>query len=112
MTESGCITAIESRPTTPPALEVTKLGPTRHYVGEIAKFRIVIKNTGDVPVTNLEVLDHYDDALEPRSTDSGRELLPNGDFAVANCRGWKKANGGKSTCIAPASRRPRVRAAA
>ena len=52
-TDSGCITAIDARPTTPPALEVTKQGPTRHYVGEIAKFRIVIKNTGESPVTNL-----------------------------------------------------------
>ncbi len=40
----------------------------------------MIKNTGDVPVTNLEVVDHYDEAFEPRFTDPGREILPNGDF--------------------------------
>ena len=80
MVESGCITAIDKQARHPPTLEVTKQGPTRHYVGEIAKFRIVIKNTGDVPVTNLVIVDHYDAAFEPRRTDAGREILPDGSF--------------------------------
>jgi uncharacterized repeat protein (TIGR01451 family) len=104
-TESGCITAIEARSATPPALEVTKLGPTRHYVGEIAKFRIVIKNTGNLPVTNLEVVDHYDDALEPRSTDSGREILPNGDLRWRIARlekGERREINVHCACVSPA----------
>jgi uncharacterized repeat protein (TIGR01451 family) len=79
-TASGCITGVEARSTAPSALEVTKQGPTRHYVGEVAKFRIVIKNTGEAPVTNIVVLDHYDASFEPRYTDPGREILPDGSF--------------------------------
>ncbi len=77
---SGCVTAVNAKPVSPPTIEVTKQGPTRQYVGELAKFRVVIKNTGDVPVTNLEVVDSYDQAFDPRFTDSGREDLPDGSF--------------------------------
>ncbi len=66
VTESGCVTAVDARPATRPVLDVTKQGPVRHYVGELAKFSIIIKNAGEVPVTNLEIVDHYDVALEPR----------------------------------------------
>jgi uncharacterized repeat protein (TIGR01451 family) len=62
------------------ALEVTKQGPARHYVGEIAKFRTVVKNTGKLPLTNVGVVDSYDPAFQPRFTDPGREVLSDGSF--------------------------------
>lgn len=105
VTESGCITAIDAKPTMPPTLEVTKQGPTRHYVGEIAKFRIVIKNTGEMPVTNLEIVDHYDDAFEPRFTDPGREILANGDFLWKIARlekGERREINVQCACVSPA----------
>jgi hypothetical protein len=40
-------------------------------VGELALFSVIIKNTGDEPVTNLVINDRYDPALEPRSTGAG-----------------------------------------
>lgn len=104
-TGTGCITAIESKPKELSALEVTKLGPTRHYVGEIAKFRVVIKNTGDEPVQNIVILDHYDDAIEPRRADSGREILEDGTLRWTVPLlgvGEKRVFNVESACVSPA----------
>jgi uncharacterized repeat protein (TIGR01451 family) len=103
--ERGCITVIEAKSATQPALEVTKQGPTRHYVGELAKFRIVLKNTGEEPVTNLVVVDRYDDAFEPRFTDPGREILPNGSFQWKIPRlekGERREINVQCACVSPA----------
>ncbi len=103
--ERGCVNAVAAKPVTTPALEVTKQGPTRHYVGEQAKFRIVIKNTGDVAVTNLEVVDQYDQAFEPRFTDAGREILPDGSFQWRIPRlevGEKRTINVQCDCVTPA----------
>lgn len=104
-TANGCITAIESKPSKQLALEVTKVAPTRHYVGEIAKFRVVIKNTGDADVANIVILDHYDDAIEPRRADSGREILADGTlrWTIPLLRaGEKRVFNVESACVSPA----------
>ncbi|MEX2092234.1 MAG: hypothetical protein WD971_06130 [Pirellulales bacterium] len=103
--ESGCITAVEAKPATPPTLEVTKIGPIQHFVGELAKFRTVIKNTGDQPVTNLEVIDHYDEALEPRFAGAGHEILPDGSFKWRIPRlekGERREINVECACVTPA----------
>jgi uncharacterized repeat protein (TIGR01451 family) len=84
---------------------VTKQGPTRHYVNEVAKFRIVIKNTGDLPVTNLKIVDSYDAAFEPRFTDPGREILPDGKFQWRIDRlekGERREFNVQCACVTPA----------
>ena len=103
-TGSGCVTAIDSKPATPPTIEVTKQGPTRHYVGELAKFRVVIKNTGEVPVTNLVVIDSYDEAFDPRFADAGREDLPDGSFQWRIARlekGERREINVQCACVTP-----------
>jgi hypothetical protein len=85
-TERGCITAVA--PAAPIAvpnaavapspggagtLEVLKQAPLRHFVGELAKFKVIIKNSGQVPVTHIEVLDQYDAGFDPRFIDAGSE---------------------------------------
>lgn len=77
-TGNGCITAVAPQPVTPPTLEVAKLGPTRQYVGETAKFRIVIRNSGSVPATGLQIDATYDAALEVRGPDPGSQRLDTG----------------------------------
>jgi uncharacterized repeat protein (TIGR01451 family) len=64
----------------PPTLEVVKVAPIRHFVGELAKFKTVIKNSGQVPITNVEVLDQYDAALDPRFTEAGSQTVATGRF--------------------------------
>ena len=47
-------------------LQVTKQGPRQRNVGEMALFTLGIKNVGDAPLTNLEVVDTYDAELQPQ----------------------------------------------
>jgi len=66
-------------PTGQPGLEVTKTGPRRLQVGEKAEFFIHVRNTGEVPLTNVRIVDGYELALDPvNATDGftvGREEL-------------------------------------
>jgi uncharacterized repeat protein (TIGR01451 family) len=47
------------------ALEVRKTGPREMRVGGTAEFMIVIRNSGEVPLTNLRIADRYDLPLDP-----------------------------------------------
>lgn len=47
-----------------PKLTVTKDGPPRKEVDELAEFVITVKNDGDAPATGITVTDHYDPALQ------------------------------------------------
>jgi len=47
-------------------LEVTKRGPRMQIVGETALFTLSIRNIGDAPLTNIEVVDTYDRELQPK----------------------------------------------
>ena len=65
-------------PSTPPdqttQISVRKTGPTRAQVGETAEFQILIENNGNVPLTNLRIVDSYDESLVPvAATDGYRE---------------------------------------
>jgi uncharacterized repeat protein (TIGR01451 family) len=75
---SSCVSTVAPPPAVAPKLEVKKQGPDQHYIGEFAKFKTVIRNTGTVPATNLRVVDQYDAALEARVPDAGYELLEDG----------------------------------
>jgi uncharacterized repeat protein (TIGR01451 family) len=100
----GCVTAVAPKPAGQPVIEVTKQGPPRHYVGELAKFRVVIKNTGEVPVTNLVVVDRYDNAIEPRDVSAGAEQLADGSLQWRVARleaGERRAFDVQAACVAP-----------
>lgn len=44
---------------------VRKTGPDQMTVGELNDFFIVVENTGDTPLTNLQVIDEYDPEFRP-----------------------------------------------
>lgn len=71
----ACIEAIQPPPQLQPRLEVRKDGPRQKSVGEKALFTVVVENTGEVPLTNVEVVDEYDRALRPRPTQLGYEIV-------------------------------------
>lgn len=72
----ACVTAVAAPTGTPPVvvpppsnppvagnapqLVVRKSGPTRAAVGEKVLFTILVENRGNVPATNVKVLDNYD----------------------------------------------------
>ena len=62
---------VEPPTVTQPALELDMTGPTTVKAGETAEFRIKLRNTGDVPLTNLRVVDRYAVGLEPTEATEG-----------------------------------------
>ncbi len=76
VSERACITARQA------ALEVTVTAPRTRVVGEVAQFNVVVKNTGEVPATNVEIVNRYDAALEPDHAPEGHERLPDGGILL------------------------------
>lgn len=62
-----------------PGLEVNKDGPRLSTVGETVLFTLSVKNTGAVPLTNIEILDEYDIALGAKPRTPGAEEIRNPD---------------------------------
>jgi len=84
----GCVTATEPPPATRPAppttepqpkpqptgqLEVSKTGPAAGRVGQAVVLRFTVRNTGEIPLTNLRMVNRYDAALQIRRADPGFE---------------------------------------
>lgn len=67
--------AADTEPDELPRLTVSKTGPERQKVGDVAQFVILIENVGRVPATNIKVIDHYDDALNPVRARDGFEFV-------------------------------------
>jgi uncharacterized repeat protein (TIGR01451 family) len=75
VTKRGCVDAVQPPPRGQPGLSVDKVGPRQTRVGDIALFKVVVKNTGEVPLTNLEVVDEYDRSLSPQPLRQGFEIV-------------------------------------
>ncbi len=71
----ACINVLAAPPQKRIGLTVTKNGPRQHSVGETALFTLSIKNDGEVPLTNLEVIDEYDPEFRARPVKEGYRLV-------------------------------------
>ncbi len=71
----ACVNAVQPVAQKQSGFEVRKDGPRRHNVGDIALFKVVVKNTGEVPLTDLEIVDEYDKTLRPQPTRQGYEVV-------------------------------------
>jgi uncharacterized repeat protein (TIGR01451 family) len=71
-----CVTARQA------ALEVSLTGPRRQIVGESAAFSAVVRNVGDVPATNIELVFRPDPAIVPTLSETDARALPNGDVLI------------------------------
>ena len=79
-------TPAEPAPTPATAeLTVTKQGPARHSVGELALFEIVVTNRSQRTIENIEIADNYEISLEPIKATGGSTWL-------GNALGWKVAS--------------------
>jgi len=54
-----------------PRLRITKTGPAESRVGQSVQFAIDVTNAGNVPLTNVQIADAHDSALEPRQSSPG-----------------------------------------
>ncbi|NLE37994.1 MAG: DUF11 domain-containing protein [Pirellulaceae bacterium] len=60
-----------------PRIKVEKVGPTTAMVGQKAQFAILVTNIGDVPLSDIRVVDSYDGELEPVSASRGNTARDN-----------------------------------
>ena len=72
VTQSACVTARQA------VLEVSIDLPRSGVVGESAKFGAVVKNTGDVAATNIELVVRYDAAIALTFAERGAQSLSDG----------------------------------
>ncbi|MDZ4657115.1 MAG: hypothetical protein SH868_06000 [Bythopirellula sp.] len=75
----ACITVPQAELGKQPGMEVRKDGPRQSTVGETTLFTLSVKNTGEVPLTNLEILDEYDNALLAKPRTPNYEVIRNPD---------------------------------
>ncbi len=89
-----------------PELSVEKTGPATGTVGDTVRFEIRVTNTGRATLSNLQVVDSYDAALDPIQATRGYQLT--GDEMI-----WRRdtLEPGRSAtyvveceCLAPAAR--------
>jgi uncharacterized repeat protein (TIGR01451 family) len=80
VSQRGCITARGA------TLEVTATGPRTHIVGELATFRVLVRNTGDVAATNIVIVARCDTPLAPREAERGHQRLEDGGIQLQIAR--------------------------
>ena len=67
----ACVEVIDPRR---PGLSVTKTGPVRQQVGDVAQFVIDVTNTGTAPLESIRIADQYDLTLDPVEATDGYEF--------------------------------------
>lgn len=100
VTRRACVAASQA------ALEIKVSGPIRQVVGETAKFNAVIKNTGEIAATKLEIVARCDAAMTPSSAEDGHVSLPDGGILLRVDRlepGERRTFGMQAQCTAPSS---------
>jgi len=73
-TATGCVTAKAAaavQPEPQPGMSVSKTGPKVSSVGQIVEFRIEVRNTGNMPLTNVRIVDQFAPALQPKNATDG-----------------------------------------
>jgi len=75
----SCVNAIQPQEQPRAGLEVRKDGPRLREVGQAALFIMSIRNTGEVPLENLEILDEYDSALSAQPRGENYERIRHTD---------------------------------
>ncbi len=73
----ACLSASSQSPeqaTRQASLSVKKSGPHYGTVGQLAKFIIDVTATGERPLTQVRIVDHYDPALLPKKATEGYKL--------------------------------------
>jgi uncharacterized repeat protein (TIGR01451 family) len=69
--ESACVVATAPAEPPAPAFTVEAIAPAQAIVGDLKLFKIVVENTGDVPLRNVEIEQQFEDAFEPRQATEG-----------------------------------------
>jgi uncharacterized repeat protein (TIGR01451 family) len=71
----ACINVAQPAVEEQPGMEVRKEGPRQSIVGETTLFTLSVKNTGQIPLTNVEIRDEYDSALSPKPRTANYQII-------------------------------------
>ncbi|MCA9230715.1 MAG: hypothetical protein KDA57_08685 [Planctomycetales bacterium] len=77
--KQASVNATQPPPQRQATMKIEKSGPRQRVVGEVAPFTLAITNTGEVPLTNLEIADEYPPSLRASPTQQGYERINRGD---------------------------------
>lgn len=70
-----CSNSVAAPPEPEPKLKVTKTGPTTRFVGQTARFLMLVKNEGDRAAQNIDVTDQWDtEFLQAQNATSGYRI--------------------------------------
>jgi uncharacterized repeat protein (TIGR01451 family) len=100
VSQKACVTARQA------ALTIDVNGPVRQIVGETAKFNTIIRNTGEVAATNIEIVARCDAALKPERAEESAKMLPDGSILLRIDRlepGERRTFGMEAKCVAPSN---------
>ena len=64
--KQACIQAVQPQRQPQSQLELLKTGPRQRKAGEMALFSFSVKNVGETPLTNIEIVDTFDRELQPQ----------------------------------------------
>jgi uncharacterized repeat protein (TIGR01451 family) len=62
----ACITAVQAAQQRTASIQVVKDGPLVGYVGQPVMFTVTVKNTGQLPLVNIDLVDEYPPTLQVR----------------------------------------------
>ncbi len=76
--QQRCITGVQpARPQANPAVDVQASGPAERRVGEVARYDLTVKNTGNVPLTNVQIVFSMPPSLNPAQATPGHRRVEN-----------------------------------
>lgn len=62
----ACVDAVQPPPELQPGVKITKVGPPKGVVNQDVLFTVTVTNTGETPLTNVEIVDKYPPVLSPQ----------------------------------------------
>jgi uncharacterized repeat protein (TIGR01451 family) len=76
VTRQSCVTAVAAAPGREAGLKVEIDGPAQGVVGQTATFRVTVRNTGEIPLVNINTIEEYPTGIfQPQPADPNVQVV-------------------------------------